>query len=277
MTFGGDFVMTDSDFNFIRKEVYGICGIVLGDHKKQMVYSRLTRRIRALNLRSFSDYIGYLKNHKEAELSEFVNAITTNLTSFFRENHHFDFLKAEAMQALLKENRSSRKIRAWSAGCSTGEEPYSILMTIMDVLPKSGWDFKLLATDLDSNVLAKAAAGVYNLEQVQELPESYQRRWFTRVADSQRQPQCEVRDELKAFAHFKRLNLLAQWPMKGPFDIIFCRNVLIYFDQQTKDKLIDRYAKLLRPGGYLFIGHSESMKRDHGVFDSLGHTIYRKK
>jgi len=277
MTFGGDFVMTDSDFNFIRKEVYGICGIVLGDHKKQMVYSRLTRRIRALNLRSFSDYIGYLKNHKEAELSEFVNAITTNLTSFFRENHHFDFLKAEAMQTLLKENRSSRKIRAWSAGCSTGEEPYSILMTIMDVLPKSGWDFKLLATDLDSNVLAKAAAGVYNLEQVQELPESYQRRWFTCVADSQRQPQCEVRDELKALAHFKRLNLLAQWPMKGPFDIIFCRNVLIYFDQQTKDKLIDRYAKLLRPGGYLFIGHSESMKRDHGVFDSLGHTIYRKK
>lgn len=277
MAFGGEFVMTDGDFDFIRREVYSICGIVLGEHKKQMVYSRLTRRIRALKLASFSDYIGYLQSNKDAELSEFVNSITTNLTSFFREQHHFDFLTQTAIGEALSANQGSRKLRIWSAGCSTGEEPYSIAMTVLNELPKTGWDFKLLATDLDSNVLSKAAAGIYSSEQVDDLPRTYARRWFTRVADKQTQDSSQIRDELKAYVHFKRLNLLAKWPMKGPFDIIFCRNVLIYFDQQTKDSLIERYGSLLRPGGYLFIGHSESMKRDNDTFESLGQTIYRKK
>jgi chemotaxis protein methyltransferase CheR len=150
-------------------------------------------------------------------------------------------------------------------------------MTALDVLPKSGWDFKLLATDLDSNVLEKASQGIYSIEQIQGLPSNYAKRWFTRLPEKQAKESGKARDELKEYIHFKRLNLLANWPMQGPFDIIFCRNVLIYFDQKTKDNLIDRYAKLLRSGGYLFIGHSESMKRDNNTFESLGHTIYRKK
>lgn len=277
MNLGGEFLMTDGDFDFIRREVYDICGIVLGDHKKQMVYSRLTRRIRALGLSSFTDYIDYLKMNKEAELSDFVNAITTNLTSFFRENHHFEFLKKTALNELIQANARTRRLRIWSAGCSTGEEPYSITMTVLDALPKSGWDYKLLATDLDSNVLTKASEGVYSTEQVEMLPRIYAKRWFMRSTETQGQSRCKIKKELKSFVHFKRLNLLADWPMSGSFDIIFCRNVLIYFDQKTKDNLLERYAKYLRPGGFLFIGHSESMKRDSEQFESLGNTIYRRR
>ena len=267
-----EFVMTDADFEFVRDTVYKTCGIVLGEHKKQMVYSRLARRIRALGLSSHREYINYLESHKEKEFSEFINALTTNLTSFFREQHHFDFLKSTVIPELCQIHQRDRRIRFWSAGCSSGEEPYSIMMTMMSNMSLTNWDFKLLATDLDSNVLSRAAGGVYGEHHLEGVQTLIKDRYFDRI-DAE---DYQVKPELKQFISFKRLNLLQpKWPMKGPFDVIFCRNVLIYFDQETKDTLFKRYADMLRPGGYLFIGHSESVGKGHPYLRPLGKTMYQ--
>ncbi|AWB69108.1 chemotaxis protein CheR [Saccharobesus litoralis] len=266
--------MTDQDFLRIRDQVYATAGIVLGDHKREMVYSRLARRLRLYKHTDFATYLNYLEQNKEQEYSHFINAITTNLTSFFREKHHFEFLQTTAAADIRKWHALDKRVRIWSAGCSTGEEPYSIAMTAIPELVKPGWDVKILATDLDSNVLAKAASGVYSDSNVEGMDDTLKRTWFVRNATS---TSYKVKDSLQKHISFKRLNLLEPWPMKGPFDIIFCRNVVIYFDQPTKDALFQRYAELLRPGGYLFLGHSESMQRGIQEFEPLGHTIYRRR
>lgn len=265
--------MTDANFKVIRELVYDSAGIVLGEHKREMVYSRLARRLRSLNLSHFDEYCQYLESHKEQEFSHFINSITTNLTSFFRENHHFEYLKQTVIPELKKQHALDKRIRVWSAGCSTGEEPYSIAMTMVPEFSASQWDLKVLATDLDSNVLAKAKAGVYSDTNVSGLDQIIQQKGFVRNKDGS---QFKIKSELQQHIHFKRLNLLAEWPMKGPFDIIFCRNVVIYFDMPTKNNLMRRYASLLRPGGYLFMGHSESMSREITDFKPLGQTIYQK-
>ena len=172
-----EFLLTDSDFKKIASLVYNACGIVLGDHKREMVYSRLARRIRTLNLANFKQYLEYLETHKEQEFSDFINAITTNLTSFFREPHHFEYLKSEVVPKLLLANRASKRVRVWSAGCSTGEEPYTLAMTLEGLFP-SGWDVKILATDLDSNVLSKAQYGSYTAANVNGLESHHLKRWF---------------------------------------------------------------------------------------------------
>ncbi len=269
---GKEFLMTDDDFNAIAEQVYSACGIVLGNHKREMVYSRIVRRIRALKLTSFSQYLRYLEENKEAEFSSFINSITTNLTSFFREQHHFDYLKNTLIPELLKKNLVSKKVRIWSAGCSTGEEPYSIAMTLDKLFP-SNWDVKILATDLDSNVLHKATTGEYNENSVTGLDQGHLKRWFLRGKQG---GVFKVKPELKSKVHFKRLNLLQNWPMKGPFDLIFCRNVVIYFDTETKKGLFENYADILTEDGHLFLGHSETMGKDQPRFKSLGKTIYRK-
>ncbi|WP_232824636.1 CheR family methyltransferase [Algibacillus agarilyticus] len=266
--------MTDQNFINIRDQVYKSAGIVLGDHKREMVYSRLTRRIRALKLEDFTEYLHYLDSHKDEEFSHFINAITTNLTSFFRESHHFDFLTRQVIPELKKIHAVDKRVRFWSAGCSTGEEPYSIAMTLAKDLMLPGWDVKILATDLDSNVLAKAAKGIYSDSNVETIPDQIKSNWFVR---NQAGDSFKIKDIAQKNIHFKRLNLLEKWPMKGPFDVIFCRNVVIYFDQPTKDELFQRYASLLRPGGYLFLGHSESMQRGVQEFEPLGHTIYQRR
>ncbi len=266
--------MTDADFSHIREVVYDSAGIVLGDHKREMVYSRLSRRIRHYKLGSFSEYLQYLESHKENEFSHFINSITTNLTSFFREQHHFDFLEKTAIPKLKSWHSNDKKIRIWSAGCSTGEEPYSIAMTIKQPLALPGWDVKILATDLDSNVLAKASDGIYADLNTKQLDKKILNDCFLH---NQSGDSYKIKPDYQKLIHFKRLNLLEKWPMKGPFDIIFCRNVVIYFDQQTKTDLFKRYAQMLRPGGYLFLGHSESMQRDIHELEPLGHTIYRRK
>lgn len=268
-----EFKMTDANFKAIRETVYKSAGIVLGDHKREMVYSRLARRLRALNIDDFASYLAYLDGHQEQEFSHFINAITTNLTAFFRENHHFEYLSNDIVPNLRRWHANDKRIRVWSAGCSTGEEPYSIAMTLGPIFNQPGWDFKILATDLDSNVLTKGKSGIYTANNVEGMDKDKQKKWFVRSTTSDN---FKVKPELQKMISFKRLNLLQKWPMSGPFDVIFCRNVVIYFDQETKNTLFHRYAGMLRPGGYLFLGHSESMHRQNNEFEALGQTIYRK-
>ncbi|KTF15027.1 protein-glutamate O-methyltransferase CheR [Pseudoalteromonas carrageenovora] len=267
-----EFLFTERDFKEIAALVYNACGIVLGEHKREMVYSRIARRIRERKLTDFSTYLAYLNSHKDQEFDAFINALTTNLTSFFRESHHFDYLKKQLVPALLVQNKNSRRVRIWSAGCSTGEEPYSLAMALHELFP-SNWDVKILATDLDSNVLKKAHTGVYSAANVNGLDDALLKRWFLKSKDGE---SYKVKPKLQQLISFKRLNLLQDWPMKGPFDLILCRNVVIYFDKDTKDLLFKRYAKILAPHGHLFLGHSETMGKEHTEFKNLGKTMYQK-
>lgn len=268
-----EFLMTEDDFKYIARVVYDSCGIVLGSHKKEMVYSRIARRIRSLRLKDCKSYIQYMEANRELEFSNFINSITTNLTSFFRESHHFDFLTNTAVNEIKDWHKQDRRVRIWSAGCSTGEEPYSIAMTLAEHFKRPMWDLKILATDLDSNVLDTARKGVYQSDTVTGLSQEVTKNWFLH---DKGHDNCKVNDDLRSYIHYKRLNLLASWPMQGSFDIIFCRNVVIYFDQETKDSLFRRYSKMLRKGGYLILGHSESMNlKVQTQFKALGKTIYR--
>lgn len=269
-----EFRMTDNNFSVIKELVYKSSGIVLGPHKREMVYSRLSRRLRVLKLSDFDQYCKLLANQDGEELSHFINAITTNLTSFFREQHHFDFIEQTVIPKLLAQSKHTNRIRVWSAGCSSGEEPYSIAITMAHAFPKSTWDLKILATDLDSNVLAKATTGIYPIQSLEGLSETVKR---TNFVYNKQLDQYKIKPCIAQHIHFKRLNLLEKWPIKGKFDIIFCRNVVIYFDNETKNNLIRRYANLLKPGGYLFLGHSETMSREVSNFTPLGHTIYQLK
>lgn len=269
-----EFAMSDADFQEISELAYKYTGIVLGPHKKDMVYGRLARRLRDVRLGSVSEYLSLIRNENSEEVSRFINAITTNLTSFFRENHHFEFLGDKLCKELKNSNAASRRIRVWSAGCSSGEEPYSIAMTIRDNFDLSGWDCKILATDLDSKVLEKGQQGVYGVERIESLPQEIKRKWF--MFDKNHPDIVKVKPDLQELIRFKRLNLLERWPMKGPFDLIFCRNVVIYFNEETQAVLFNRYADMLKDGGYLIIGHSESLSRVCTRFKPIGKTIYQK-
>ncbi len=270
-----EFEYTWDDFNVLRELSSAHSGIIVSDDKFDMFYTRLARRIRELKLRDFKSYCQYLDAHRDQEFTEFINAITTNLTAFFRENHHFEYLQATVLPELLRRNAATRRLRVWSAGCSTGEEAYSIAMTLQENLP-AGWDARILATDLDTNVLAAAASGIYAAERIDGLPPARVKRWFLRGTGAHRN-QVRVKPALQQMISFKQLNLMGDWPMSGLFDFIFCRNVLIYFDRETKQRLVGRYAGLLREGGCLFIGHSESLHQLATRFELIGHTIYRLK
>ncbi len=277
MALGNEFVFTDRDFNYIRKLVDENTGIVLADAKRQMVYSRLARRLRALGLKDFKSYCKVLKEGDQTEFRNFVNAVTTNLTSFFREQHHFDFLKTQLLPELERKNDLSHRLRIWSAGCSTGEEPYSLAITLNEYFRnKPGWDIKILATDLDTNVLATAEAGIYAAEKIEGLSKLHKTTWF-RKGRGECQGKVRVKPELREMIRFRQLNLMHEWPFKGPFDFIFCRNVIIYFSKDTQRGLVDRYANKLCEQGHLFLGHSESLFKVTDRFELIGHTIYRKK
>ena len=261
--------MTKADFEFIRSLAYENTGIVLPERKKHMVYSRLSRRLRQLSLKDFTQYCSFVSNTPDERI-HFINALTTNLTAFFREGHHFDYLE----QVVIPEwqRKSKRRLRVWSSACSTGEEPYSIAMTLEKHFPISQWDLKILATDLDTNVLEKASIGSYSRDSVTNLPVRYLDKYVRHTADNQH---IQMRSNIQKMIHFKQLNLLESWPMNGPFDAIFCRNVLIYFDNETKQKIIAKFRKMLGPQGYLFIGHSETLVNISEEFDLIGQTIYR--
>ena len=273
---GQEFNLTDKDFNFIKNLVANNTGIVLSDAKRSMVYSRLSRRLRSLSINDFSSYCDLLKSNDEEEMVNFVNAITTNLTSFFREKHHFDHLANTLIPHWLKTRNDTRRIRIWSAGCSTGEEPYSIAITLRDHFPNlEDWDVRILATDLDTNVVAKASSGVYAYERVEGLPKPMLRNWFRRGKNGQGD-MVKVSAELQDLITFKQLNLLEEWPFKGGFDLIFCRNVVIYFNKDTQRVLANRYADNLKSDGALFLGHSETLFKVSDRFSLIGNTIYDK-
>lgn len=269
-----EFEFTRDDFDYLRKIVTSTTGILAGDDKYTMYYSRLARRVRKLGLKDFKAYRQYLEQNRESESIELVNSVTTNLTAFFRENHHFDYLKETLVPALRKAG--GRSIRGWSAGCSTGEEPYSIMMALHEALPDiKQWDVHLLATDIDSNVLNHGANGVYKEARVQDLEPQRLRRFF-RKGKGENAGLVRVIPELREGIEFAQLNLLEKWPAMDRLDFIFCRNVVIYFDKPTKTRLVERYAEQLKPEGVLFMGHSESLYKSTDRFELLGKTIYRK-
>ena len=268
-----EFLMTDDDFRQISRLAGELTGIVLADHKRSMVYSRIARRIRAHGMNSFTQYLEYLNANLDKEATDFINSLTTNLTAFFREKHHFVFLKEHLLPQLKFAKKDSKKIRIWSAGSSTGQEAYSIAAVVRQVGFPADWDIKILATDLDSNVLETGRQGVYAMSAAEGLSEQILKRFFMQSRDGR---SIQVKDELKNMVHFKRLNLLENWPVNGPFDIIFCRNVVIYFNKDTQRMLFDRFAGLLPVGGHLMICHSENLQGISDRFEPLGQTIYRK-
>jgi len=270
------FEFTDKDFNHLRDLVSRHTGISLADNKKELVYGRVSRRLRALRMNSFEAYRALLEEGGADELEQFTNLITTNLTAFFREPHHFDYLKQSILPELLKKRRNSTQIRIWSAGCSTGEEPYSIAIALKEAIPNIGsWDIKILATDLDSNVLAHGRAGVYTEDRLSGISDERLKKWFYKGRDSH-QGKVKVHEELQELITFQQLNLMGSWPMKGKFDVIFCRNVVIYFDRPTQTKLFGRFATALANDGRMVVGHSETLNKVTDRFVLLGKTVYQK-
>jgi chemotaxis protein methyltransferase CheR len=270
-----EFAFGEEDFQALRVLVKSVTGIHLSDQKRELVYGRLTRRLRALQLRSFAEYRERLKADSQ-ELAELCNAITTNLTSFFREPHHFHYLREHVLGPLAADRRGGRRLRIWSAACSTGEEPYSIAMTVLETLPDAGsWDVRILATDLDSEVLQRAQRGLYPAERTGNLSPERLQRFFTERQEAG--GVCrQVKPEVAALVTFKQLNLIHALPMRGPLDAIFCRNVVIYFDKDTQRELFARIARLQRPGDLLFLGHSESLFKVCDSYALIGKTIHRR-
>jgi chemotaxis protein methyltransferase CheR len=268
---GREFAWTNADFDRVQAMIYKRAGISLHDGKHAMVYSRLSRRLRETGYQSFHDYLGWLESSDGPEWQEFVNALTTNLTSFFREHHHFE---------IFAERLRSRAIgtpwKVWCSAASTGEEPYSIVMTALDTLgPRL--NFSLIASDIDSKVLASAARGVYRLDGLKGIDAGRMRRFFLRGKGSN-DGMVRVKPELTQVIDFLIVNLIRDdWPFKEPFDVVFCRNVMIYFDAQTQRKVLERIHKVLKPGGLLFVGHAENFSDSRDLFVLKGKTVYERR
>lgn len=271
-----EYQFEQEDFEFLRKIVNARTGIVVADEKKEMFYSRLVRRLRFLNLRSFSEYCHHIRDDMTGnEVLELTNAITTNLTAFFREPHHFEFLTDTMIPEMKLAHPDDHVLRAWSAGCSTGEDAYSLAMILDQAFPASSkGSWKVLATDIDTRVIRHAADGVYSMDKVSTVPAEMLKRCFLRGKNHI--DRVKVKPELAARLKFGQLNLMDDWSYKNPLDFIFCRNMIIYFERASKIKLINQFADALKPGGYLFLGHSESLYHLSDRFESLGKTIYRK-
>ncbi|MFO1234416.1 MAG: CheR family methyltransferase [Rivihabitans pingtungensis] len=263
-----EFVFTDDDFDRIRRFIHQRAGIALNPSKKDMVYGRLVRRIRALQLPSFTAYLERLFSERgNEELEHFVNALTTNLTYFFREEHHFPIL-AEHLRTL------SGEVNIWCCAASTGEEPYSLAMTALETASSGArLNVNIVATDLDTNVLRVGAEGIYGAEAINKLPAGMANRYFDRVDDQR----WRAKPALRQMIRFQQLNLVdTQWSVRGPFDAIFCRNVMIYFDRDTQLAVLRRFAPLLKPDGLLFVGHSENFYHATDLFRLRGKTVYER-
>jgi chemotaxis protein methyltransferase CheR len=263
-----EFNFTESDFQKVRKLIYQHAGISLSDAKRDMVYSRVARRLRAVGLRSFNEYLDQLESSGDpVEWEAFTNALTTNLTSFFREAHHFPILA----EHLLKVKKP---ISIWCSAASTGEEPYTIAMTACEAFNTLKPPVEIIATDIDTNVLATAESGVYPWDRVDKLSDQRLKRFFLK-GKGDKAGQVRVRNELRSLITFRPLNLLsAEWPVKGQFDVIFCRNVMIYFDKQTQTTILNRFAPMMKPDALLFGGHSENFLYSTKAFKLRGKTVY---
>ena len=263
-----EFDFSARDFERVRSLIYKKAGIALAESKQEMVYSRLARRLRAIGMTSFTDYLDDLESGRDAqEWEAFTNALTTNLTSFFRESHHFPILAEHA-------RRVKEPLEIWCSASSTGEEPYSIAMAVCEAFNTLTPPVRIVATDIDTNVLATGANGVYGMDRLDKLAPERARKFFLRGRGAQ-EGLARVRPELRQLITFKQLNLLADgWPVKGPFDVIFCRNVMIYFDKPTQGKILSRFAPLMKPDGLLFAGHSENFLYVSDAFRLRGKTVY---
>ncbi|MDA8231627.1 MAG: protein-glutamate O-methyltransferase [Magnetospirillum sp.] len=270
-----EYELGDEEFRFLASVLSRETGIVLSEHKRQMVCGRLVKRLRALGLASFGAYCRLLGGPGGGEeIEHLVNAITTNITHVFREPHHFRHLK-EMLAARMAEPSRPRRLRLWSAGCSSGEEPYSLAMVLADVLKGGGdWDALILATDIDTNMLARGREGIYPAAIAADVPEGYRTRFLRRAAHAP--DKVRMAEEIRSLIRFKYLNLQGPWPMKGPFDAIFCRNVVIYFDKATQRGLFGRFADMLDLGGYLYLGHAESLIGVSDRFEVADKTVYRR-
>ena len=261
-----EFTFEKADFKNVQQMLFKKAGINLSDAKEAMVYSRLARRIRASNLRSFNEYLA-LVNKSESELEQFINALTTNLTSFFREPHHFT--------ALADYLRQHNVTNIWCAASSTGEEPYSIAMVVAEAFGSFKTPVKIIASDIDSKVLSKAKAGVYPLASIAKIPQ-YRQKQFFHKGKGANEGKVKVVDELRNMVQFKKLNLTdAKWDINGPLDVIFCRNVMIYFDKPTQLKVLQKMVGMLKPAGLYMAGHSENFNMYTNLVRPVGKTIYR--
>lgn len=275
--FLSSFTMTDQEFILFRDLVYDLVGINLNDTKKMLLVSRLSKRLRTLGLRTFKEYYKILEDQGESgeELGTFINQVTTNKTDFFREEHHFNILSQNILPRLFSEVARDRKrnIRIWSAGCSTGEEPYTLAMVVTEYMRVHSLkaDVKILATDIDTGVLEHAIQGVYKRDRIGGISQDYLKRYFSQEADGS----WLVGNELRSLLKFGRLNLMHPLPFKYGFDVIFCRNVLIYFTPEDRKKLVRKYCEVLRPEGYLALGHSESLVTEGLPLRGLGTTMYQ--
>ena len=271
--------LSNKDFRLISDLVYKHCGINLHKGKKELVRARLAKRLRSLKIEKFSEYIKYAVNDPTGkEFTTLIDSLSTNLTSFFREHQHFDYLKQTFYPVMLsrKRSRSNFRIRAWSAGCSSGEEPYTIAITLLDMLAGQGrWDVKVLATDISTKVLGMAKKGIYDKQRVAPVSAQQKQKYLIKRS-SGKENVYEVSNSLRDIIVFTQLNLMEQWPVKGPIDFIFCRNVMIYFDKPTQERLVNRYWDLLESGGLLFTGHSESLTGINHRFSYVQPTIYAK-
>jgi len=267
--------LAEAQLDKISRMVKSMSGINLHDGKKELVKARLGKRLRKLGMRSFDHYIDYVSGDSSGmELTAMLDAISTNLTSFFRESEHFDYIAEEVFPKLVASGQ--RRLRIWSAGCSTGEEPYSIAITAAEKIPDlDHWDARVLATDLSTNVLRQAMEARYPARKLDAMAPQLRHKHFV-IEQSNKERFYRVADHIRRMVTFAHLNLMGTWPMRGPFDVIFCRNVMIYFDKPTRDKLVRRYWELLSPGGTLLIGHSESLTGIQHKFKYVRPTIYTK-
>jgi chemotaxis protein methyltransferase CheR len=270
-----EFALSTREFERIRARLYDVAGISLSDAKRTLVIARLSRILRTLKLPTFDSYMDYIETQGTGnDAQDFVNALTTNLTRFWREEHHFDHLTGYVGDLIKSAHTQSQKrLRIWSAGCSTGQEPYTIGLGLLAAYPElKRWDFKILATDIDTSVITKAATNVYPEGELNGLSPD-RARLFEKTGDGR----VRIPSAAASLVSFKPLNLMAQWPMKGPFDAIFCRNVAIYFDKPTQGEVFGRLGKILAPGGFLYIGHSENLGTGGSGFRLVGKTIYQSR
>lgn len=274
----GEFLLTAVDFKQIASMLHDETGIHLTESKVALVYSRLAKRLRALGLESFRDYCELVAGSEGLdERQQMICALTTNVTRFFREPHHFDHLTTVVLPPLLEKAKKGGRVRLWSAACSNGPEPYSIALCVLSLLPDANnYDIRILATDIDTKMIGHARAGCYDSSVISQVPADLRNRWFVKTEGAGGR-MMGASDELRNLIAFKELNLIGQWPIKGPFQAIFCRNVVIYFEEQTQAKIWSRFAPLVEPGGMLYIGHSERLTGPAASeFNSVGVTAYQK-
>ncbi len=276
--------ISDSLFRKFSSLIYEVAGIYLHEGKKSLLQARISKRLRATGIKSFEEYYKYITNPNNfAEFINFIDAISTNLTYFFREEQHFRFLEEVALPEITarKRNERTRRIRFWSAACSTGEEPYSMAMCTLEWMEANtlgiNWDFKILATDISTQVLKVAIRGVYSAERLKNVPPHLKIKYFTKIQENGEDTNYEISEKLKSIVVFRRLNLKDPYPFKGPFDVIFCRNVMIYFDKPTQQEIVSKISSYLDSGGYFMVGHSESLAGLKHDLIYIKPAIYKKK